>query len=330
MRIGFDAREMGYRGIGTYSRNLLFHFAATDIEFVVFCQDEERDTFLPVDSFTFVSANMNPLARHSRSAFHRLVEKSGVDLLHVPSPWAPTPSPVPLVATIHDVTPLLYPRSLSPTLRMRYKRQLSDTLDNASRVITVSNTSRSALSAFARVDPAKVRVICNGVSEKFYPRTDQVALQEMRRKYSLPEKYAFWAGDFRPEKNLPFLVQGWARLKQRLPDLPALVLAGYSRGAIQGGPGRGQASRADRVGGVSRFRRGRRSGRDVLRGRAVRLSLALRGLRIAAAGGHGLRHSLRGLELVLSSGSHGLGRASVQPDLAGQLRGLRHQASDPS
>ena len=123
VRIGFDAREMGYRGIGTYSRNLL-HFAATDIEFVVFCQDEERDTFLPVDSFTFVSANMNSLARHSRSAFHRLVAKSGVDLLTCPVPGTRTPSPVPLVATIHDVTPLLYPRSLSPTLRMN-KRQLT-------------------------------------------------------------------------------------------------------------------------------------------------------------------------------------------------------------
>jgi glycosyltransferase involved in cell wall biosynthesis len=80
------------------------------------------------------------------------------------------------------------------------------------------------------VDPAKVRVIFNGVSEKFYPRTDETALQEVRRKYRLPDRYAFWAGDFRPEKNLSFLIQGWARLKQRVSDLPDLVLAGYHAG----------------------------------------------------------------------------------------------------
>ena len=176
---------------------------------------------------------MDPLARHSRSAFRNLVEKSGVDLLHVPSPWAPTPSPVPLVATIHDVTPLLYPRSLSPMLRMRYKRQLAETIDNARRIITVSRISQSALSAYSRVDPAKVRVIHNGVSAQFFPRTKPALLSAVRHRYSLPERFVLWAGDFRPEKNLPFLIQGWSRLRRRLPDLPVLVLAGSQTGQFK-------------------------------------------------------------------------------------------------
>jgi glycosyltransferase involved in cell wall biosynthesis len=233
VRIGFDARAIRYRGIGTYSRNLLLHFADSGIEFVVFCQDEEKGAIPSADSFTLVSANTDPLAWGGHSAFRNLVEKSGVDLLHVPSAWAPTPSPVPLVATIHDVTPLLYPRSLSLTLRMRYKRQLADTVDNARRVITVSRISQSALSAYSRVDPAKVRVIHNGVSSQFYPRTDQALLSAVRHRYSLPEKYVFWVGDFRPEKNLPFLVQAWARLRSRLPDAPALVLGGAQTGQFK-------------------------------------------------------------------------------------------------
>ncbi len=233
MKIGFDARAIRYRGIGTYSKNLLLHFANTGMEFVVFCQDEEKGAIPPVDSFTLVSANMDPLARRSRSAFRHLVEESGVDILHVPSPWAPTPSPVPLVATIHDVTPLLYPRSLSPMLRMRYKRQLADTLDNAQRIITVSRISRSALSAYSRVEPAKVRVIHNGVSSEFYPRTDATLLAAVRHRYSLPEKFVFWVGDFRPEKNLSFLIQAWARLRSRLADIPALVLAGSQSGEFK-------------------------------------------------------------------------------------------------
>jgi glycosyltransferase involved in cell wall biosynthesis len=233
VRIGFDARAIRYRGIGTYSRNLLHHFADTGIEFVVFCQDEEKGAIPPADSFTLVSANMDPLARHGRSAFRNLVEKSGVDLLHVPSSWAPTPAPVPLVATIHDVTPLLYPRSLSPMLRMRYKRQLAATLDNAQRIITVSRISQSALSAYSRVDPAKVRVIHNGVSSEFYPRTDAALLSAVRHRYSLPDKFVFWVGDFRPEKNLPFLIQAWERLRRRLSDIPALVLAGAQTGQFK-------------------------------------------------------------------------------------------------
>lgn len=229
MRIGFDARAIRYRGIGTYSRNLLLRFADTGIEFVVFCQDEEKGTIPPVDSFTLVSANMDPLNPGGRGAFRSLVEKSGVDLLHVPSPWAPTPVPVPLVATIHDVTPLLYPRSVGLLLRMRYKRQLARTLEEASRVITVSRISYSALSAYSGVNPAKVRVIYNGVSEEFQSAGED-ALAAVRHRYSLPDRFAFWVGDFRPEKNLHFLIQAWSRLQRRLPEPMPLVLAGAQSG----------------------------------------------------------------------------------------------------
>jgi glycosyltransferase involved in cell wall biosynthesis len=113
---------------------------------------------------------------------------------------------------------------------MRYKRQLANTLDNARRIITVSRISQSALSAYSRVDPAKVRVIHNGVSSQFYPRTDPALLAAVRHRYSLPEKFVFWVGDFRPEKNLPFLIQAWARLRSRLSDTPTLVLAGSQTG----------------------------------------------------------------------------------------------------
>ena len=184
----------------------------------------------PVDSFTLVSANMDPLAMRSRGAFRSLVEKSKVDLLHVPSAWAPTPLDTPLVATVHDVTPLLYPRSLSPVLRFRYKRQLTHTLSEARRIITVSQISLSALSAYAGVNPAKVRVIHNGVSERFHPGVTPEEQAAARRHYSLPEQFAFWVGDFRPEKNLTFLIQAWSRLPHHVPDPPALVLAGAQRG----------------------------------------------------------------------------------------------------
>jgi glycosyltransferase involved in cell wall biosynthesis len=230
VRIGFDARAISYRGIGTYSRNLLRHYADSGVEMVVFCQDQEKDTLPAVDSFTLVSANMDPLAMRSRGAFRSLVEKSKVDLLHVPSSWAPTPLDTPLVATVHDVTPLLYPRSLPLVLRLRYKRQLNHTLGEAKKIITVSQISLSALSAYAGVNPGKVRVIHNGVSERFHPDVTPEEQAAARRHYSLPERFAFWVGDFRPEKNLSFLIHAWSRLSHHLADPPTLVLAGAQRG----------------------------------------------------------------------------------------------------
>jgi glycosyltransferase involved in cell wall biosynthesis len=230
MRIGYDARAVRYRkGIDTYSRNLLRQFADMGLEVVVFCEDDQKDAIPRAESFTLVSANMDPLAPLGRGAFRALVKTAEVDLLHVPSPWAPTPTPVPLVATMHDVTPFLYPRSVPATLRLRYRRQLAETLRESRRVITVSQILFSTLSIYARVDPAKVRVIHNGVSERFAPQIDSGVLSAARRRHSLPERFALWAGDFRPEKNVMFLIDAWSRLQRRLADLPILVLAGAKK-----------------------------------------------------------------------------------------------------
>jgi glycosyltransferase involved in cell wall biosynthesis len=230
MRIGFDARAIRYRkGIGTYSRNLLQQYADAGIEAVVFCQDEEKHAIPPADSFTLVSANMDPISSRGRGAFRALVKASNVDLIHVPSPWAATPLPVPLVSTMHDVTGFLYPRSMRLSVRARYGRQLRATVEESRRVIAVSQILLSSLSVYTHLDPAKARVIHNGVSEQFTPQTDEAVLNAVRRRYSLPERFAFWAGDFRPEKNVSMLIEAWARLKNRLADPPALVLAGAQK-----------------------------------------------------------------------------------------------------
>ncbi|MBN1630600.1 MAG: glycosyltransferase family 4 protein [Thermoleophilia bacterium] len=230
MKIGFDARAVPYRkGIGTYSRNLLQQYAEAGVEVVVFCQDDEKHTIPPAESFTLVSANTSPTAVYSKATFRALVKDSGVDVLHVPSPWAPTPLSVPLVSTMHDVTPFLYPHSVPLPLRLFYRSQLRKTLEESKRVITVSQILFSTLSIYAGVDPAKVRVIHNGVAERFTPQTDPAVLQAVRRRYSLPERFAFWAGDFRQEKNVPFLIQAWSRMHKRLADPPTLVLAGAQK-----------------------------------------------------------------------------------------------------
>jgi glycosyltransferase involved in cell wall biosynthesis len=231
MRIGFDARAVRLRGgIGTYTRNLLREFAARGLEVVVYCEDQAKGTIPQAECLSLVSADMDVLAPGKIGAFRALVRESNVDLLHVPSPFAPHPCPVPLVSTIHDIAPFLYPGTLPLHLRMRYRRRFRGTVEESRRVITVSQILYSALGIYAGVDQTKVRVIHNGVSERFTPQTDEKVLAAVRNRHLLPERFVFWAGDFRAEKNLSFLVQAWGRLRRRLDDVPTLVLAGEKRG----------------------------------------------------------------------------------------------------
>jgi glycosyltransferase involved in cell wall biosynthesis len=222
---------MDSSGIGTYSRNLLLEFARADLDLVVFCPDRKKELVPQADHFTLVSSNLVPSSRAGFSLFLEAVHAAKVDLLHVPSHLAPYPLDVPLVATIHDVIPLIYPRSIrNPLARMSYRRQLDRTLAEAKCIITVSEISQSTLHAYAGVEPAKVRVIHNGVSERFRPVEDEAALAAVRRLYDLPDRFALWIGEFRPQKNLEFLVQAWGRVNSRLTRPIDLVLAGSQEG----------------------------------------------------------------------------------------------------
>jgi glycosyltransferase involved in cell wall biosynthesis len=200
------------------------------VEVVVFCEDQAKESIPKAASFTLVSANMDLLAPPGWGAFKALVRDSQIDLLHAPSPWTPAPDNVPLVSTVHDIAAFLYPGTFPPIVRMRYKRQFKRTLEVSRRVIAVSRILYSALGVYAEVDQTKVTVIHNGVAEQFRPQSDPETLVAARNRHSLPERFVFWAGDFRPEKNLAFLIQAWGRLRGRLADLPVLVLAGRERG----------------------------------------------------------------------------------------------------
>jgi glycosyltransferase involved in cell wall biosynthesis len=235
VRIGFDARSIDWSGVGTYTRNLLGHLAqaGADADIVVFCSDHKKDLVPESERFTLVSANMSPWADRG-SSFSSLVRDEGVDLLHVPSHLAPSHLDVPLVATIHDVIPLFYPRSVrNPLERVVYKRRLQRTVREARCIITVSQISCSALSGYAGVDPAKVRVIRNGVSEQFRPVIDRERLDAVRHSYDLPERFALWVGEFRPHKNLEFLLSAWHGVVVEAGEPLPLVLAGAQEGYFQ-------------------------------------------------------------------------------------------------
>ena len=75
-----------------------------------------------------------------------------------------------------------------------------------------------------------MRVIHNGVSERFRPGVTPEEQAAARAPLLSPGAVRFWVGDFRPEKNLSFLIHAWSRLRHHMADPPVLVLAGAQRG----------------------------------------------------------------------------------------------------
>ena len=96
----------------------------------------------------------------------------------------------------------------------------------ADRIIAVSKFTKQQLVERLQTDANKIKVVYEGVDEEFFGRKRKKSeIEKVKRKYRVGEKYLLFVGSLQPRKNLPFLVEVFAKLKQKYPDLQ-LVLAG--------------------------------------------------------------------------------------------------------
>ncbi len=227
LRIGFDARMIAWKGVGTYSRSLLRQFVQVpDLEVVCFHNQESLDRLPQGENLVPVALNEDIVSSRNLNKIGQVVNKAGCDLFHTPYVVAPSNLDCPLLVTAHDIIPLLFPKSI-PSFRLRraYKGLLSDAVQKADHIITVSTVSQSYLLAHFNLPLARVSVILDGVGREFNPRSQQERNAAME-EYGLKEPFVLWLGEFAAHKNVQALISAFAGLPGRYRSRYSLVLAG--------------------------------------------------------------------------------------------------------
>lgn len=165
----------------------------------------------------------------------RALARLGADVFF--SPWGAVPrhSPVPVVATLHDVAFLALPRTL-PLRHRLYWSRLARRLPLAAAVVAVSDATRQAALARLPLDPARLHVVPEAAGNAFRPagkdRVDQV-----RRRHALPERFVLSVGAFEPRKNLGAALAATKLAAARLGSpLPFVVVGREAPGPIAGAP----------------------------------------------------------------------------------------------
>lgn len=147
----------------------------------------------------------------------------GIDVIHAPSVAVPPRGRVPLVVTIHDVAPALFPETFPPHGRWFHARGLAAAAGRADLIITVSQAARAEILANSAISPDRIRVVPNGV-DNVVASAGEIA--EMRARCQLDAApYVLWVGTREPRKNVGTLVNAFDRLGA---TAHRLVLAGPS------------------------------------------------------------------------------------------------------
>ena len=134
---------------------------------------------------------------------------------------------VPTILTIHDLIFRIMPEHHKPLNRWYLNLTLPLYSRRANHIIVVSeSTRRDVINAYG-VHEDKISVIPEAAAPRFAPQSAK-AIEAVRQRYQLPEKFLLYVGTIEPRKNLLRLLKVWEKL-YKASAAPPLVIVG-SRG----------------------------------------------------------------------------------------------------
>jgi len=225
MRVAIDIRRMGDFGVGTYTRNIVRALARIDSEIryllIGRARLYEELGKLP-GNFELFDYAADPGSLRTHLHLPAALAQRGVDILHMPWFYAPVVLPCRLVITVHDLAELVYAQASRGGVFLRAGRRYlaRRALLDASRVICVSQSARRELARVFAIPEGKIETIYNALDERFrsepYPRDDGQILE----RHAISYPFVLYAGNIRPHKNLPRLIEAFAVAKAELRGTP--------------------------------------------------------------------------------------------------------------
>jgi glycosyltransferase involved in cell wall biosynthesis len=129
------------------------------------------------------------------------------------------------VTTIPDIAYEHFPEFFPGYQRAWLKTLIPWSAHRADHIITVSEYSKRAIANTYHIPEDKITVTYEAAGDEFRPLDRESARAEIARKYGIKEKFILYLGRLQGRKNIPALVDAYARIRGRGAS-HKLVLAG--------------------------------------------------------------------------------------------------------
>lgn len=239
--IGIDARLYYETGVGVYIRNFLHYLqksAPEEYRFNVYVL-QKNSSQIHFENPHFVKREVSSRWHtfSEQMIFQRVLMNDKLDLMHFTYFSYPVLYNRPFIATIHDLTPLLFKTGKASTLpsfvyeakHTIFSYILKQQVTKAKAIITPTEAVKNQLiETYGGKYKKKISVLYEGVNFEFFDAKPNMHLQKVFRK-----PYFLYVGNFYPHKNVDTLIDAFNQLHNN--DIE-LVLAGpdnYFSGQIE-------------------------------------------------------------------------------------------------
>ncbi len=193
----------------------------------------------PDDSFIF-GDNVSPFiasppARHPllwylwyEHSLPRLFRKIKPDIFIGTDGYLSVSSGLKTLSVFHDINFEHYPEDLPLFNRLFYRHYFPIYARKATRIAAVSGFTKNDVVEKYNVDPQKIDIVYNGVSEQFKPLSEN-EIYEVRKQFSQGQPYFLFVGSLHQRKNISNMLKAFDEFKNSGSSPVKMVLAGAKR-----------------------------------------------------------------------------------------------------
>lgn len=119
---------------------------------------------------------------------------------------------------IHDLAYFDDKLGAYPFLDTFYMRILiPKSVRGATGAFAVSENTKRDVIRYTKCDPEKITITYEAADKSYRPIKETSILEQVKRKYSLPEKFIMYVGSLSPRKNIIRLLEAFSLIREKIP-----------------------------------------------------------------------------------------------------------------
>jgi glycosyltransferase involved in cell wall biosynthesis len=231
-----DARMINNSGIGVYINNYIRYFLEkTPYHVILLGKNIELNKYFGnYTNWEYIEADFPIYSFSEQIKLPLIIPECDVFWSpHYNIPLLPIKAKKRIV-TIPDTFHLAYKHLFSIHKQWYAQLVMNQAVKLADQVITISNYSRQEIIRYTGCPLDHIITIYLGIdNELFQPTSDAIRLEQVKKRYDIPDRFILFVGNVKPNKNLSTLVKSLLLVVSHQPDI-YLVIVGKKEGFLNG------------------------------------------------------------------------------------------------